>query len=140
MRVLLDTCVILDAMQDRGKFAKFAQMLLIGSAENKFEGCATSKQICDVYYILHKVYHSNEKCKQYLNDLFNVLEVINCSGSSVINAQASNVTDFEDAVLIEGAKEASCDFIVTSNVSDFKNSSLKAMNPEQACSVLGVEL
>ena len=140
MRVLLDTCVIIDAMQDRGKFAKFAQMLLIGSAENKFEGCTTSKQICDVYYILHKVHHSNEKCKQYLSDLFNVLEVVDCTASSVVNAQVSEVSDFEDAVLIECAKEASCDFIATSNLSDFKNSTLKAMNPEQACKVLGVEL
>ena len=140
MRVLLDTCVILDAMQNRGEFAKFAQMLLIGSAENKFEGCATSKQICDVYYILHKVHHSNEKCKQYLNDLFNVIEVVDCSASSVLNAQASEVSDFEDAVLIECAKEANCDFIATSNLGDFKRSALRAMNPEQACKILEVEL
>ena len=139
MRVLLDTCVILDAMQDRGEFAKFAQMLLIGSAENKFEGCATSKQICDVYYILYKVHHSNEKCKQYLSDLFNVLEVVHCTASSVINAQVSEVSDFGDAVLIECAKEARCDFIATSNLNDFKKSRPKAMNPEQACKVLGVE-
>ena len=140
MRVLLDTCVILDAMQDRGESARFAQMLLIGSAENKFEACATSKQICDVYYILHKVHHSNEKCKQYLSDLFNVLEVVDCSASSILNAQASEVSDFEDAVLIECAKESNCDFIATSNMCDFKKSTLKAMNSKQACKVLKVGL
>ena len=140
MRVLLDTCVILDAMQNRGKSTKFAQMLLIGSAENKFEGCATSKQICDIYYILHKALHSNEKCRQCLNDLFEVIEIIDCSAASVINAQFSAVSDFEDAVLIECAKETNCDFIATSNVGDFKKSSLKATNPEHACEVLGLKL
>ena len=140
MRVLLDTCVILDAMQSRGEFAKFAQMLLIGSAENKFEGCATSKQICDVYYILHRAHHSNEICKQYLSDLFNVLEIVDCTATAVVNAQASEVSDFEDAVLIECAKEVACDFIATSNFPDFKKSTLKTMNPEQACKVLGVKL
>ena len=140
MRILLDTCVVLDAMQSRGVFAKFAQMLLIGSAENKFEGCVTSKQICDVYYILHKVHHNNEKCKEYLSDLFNVLEVIDCNASSVINAQISEVVDFEDAVLIECAKEANCDFIATSNLRDFKMSTLKAMNPQETCKFLGMEL
>ncbi len=140
MRVLLDTCVLLDAMQNRGESAKFAQMLLIGSAENKFEGCVTSKQICDVFYILHKVHHSNEKCREYLNDLFNVVEVVDCTAISVINARVSEVSDFEDAVLVECAKDADCDFIATSNLSDFKKSALQAVSAEQACRILGAEL
>ena len=83
MRVLLDTCVILDAMQNRGKFAKCAQALLLATANEVFEGCASSKQLCDVYYILHKVYHNNEECRQVLGNLFDVVEVIDCSSSSL---------------------------------------------------------
>ena len=139
MRVLLDTCVIIDAMQNRGKFAASAQTLLLGSAECKFEACASYKQICDIYYILHKVYHSDTKCREVLDDLFDVVEVVDCSPTSVANARVSAMGDFEDAVLIECAREASCDFIATSNMDDFKKSSLKALDPAQACNVLELD-
>ena len=139
MRVLLDTCVILDAMQNRGKFAKFAQALLVSAANETFEGCASSKQICDVYYILHKVYHSNKKCRDVLANLFDVVEVVDCSSSSVMNARISPVSDFEDAVLIECAKEAGCSLIATSNLSDFKNSEIDTVDPKQACQILGID-
>lgn len=138
-RVLLDTCVILDAMQERGTFAKFAQMLLIASAQGKFNGCTSSKQICDIYYILHKVHHSDTKCRMLLSNLFDVVEVVDCSSSCVLDARVSAVSDYEDAVLVECAKLAKCNFIATSNVSDFKKSNILAVNPKQACEMLGIE-
>lgn len=138
MRVLLDTCVILDAMQERGTFAKFAQMLLLASAQGKFDGCVSSKQICDIYYILHKVHHNDAKCRTLLSNLFDVIEVVDCSPSCVLDARVSLVSDYEDAVLIECAKLAKCKFIATSNVSDFRKSSLPAVNPKQACEMLGI--
>lgn len=140
MRVLLDTCVIIDAMQNRGRFAASAQALLVGSAECRFEACASSKQICDIYYILHRVYHDNAKCKDVLSNLFDVVEVVDCSPAAVAGARISALGDFEDAVLVECAREAGCDFIATSNMADFKNSSLKALDPVQACKFLGIDV
>lgn len=139
MRVLLDTCVIIDAMQNRGRFATSAQALLVGSAECRFEACASSKQICDIYYILHRVYHDDTRCREVLNDLFDVVEVVDCSAAAIVNARISALGDFEDAVLAECAREAGCDFIATSNMADFKKSELKALDPAQACKLLGLD-
>lgn len=140
MRVLLDTCTILDAMQCRGKFASHAQLLLIATAEEKFEGCVSAKQICDLFYILHKVYHDDSKCRESLDDIFNIVEVVDVSASAVINARISPLGDYEDAVLAECAKEADCQLIASSNPADFKKSSVKTLNPAQACKYLDLEI
>lgn len=43
MRVLVDTCVIIDALQSRAPFSEVAQKLFIYSANKQFEGYITAK-------------------------------------------------------------------------------------------------
>lgn len=50
MRVLVDTCVIIDALQSRVPFAEDAQKIFIHSANKHFEGYITAKS--GVRYIL----------------------------------------------------------------------------------------
>ena len=49
MRVLVDTCVIIDALQSRVPFAEDAQRIFIYSANNQFEGYITAKSVTDIY-------------------------------------------------------------------------------------------
>ncbi len=53
MRVLIDTCVIIAALQSRDPFAEAAQKLFIYSANKKFEGYITAKSATDIYYLTH---------------------------------------------------------------------------------------
>ncbi len=43
MRVLIDTCVIVDALQSRKPFDEVAQRIFIYSANQQFEGYITAK-------------------------------------------------------------------------------------------------
>ena len=45
MRVLVDTCVIIDALQSRVPFSEAAQKLFIYSANKQFEGYITAKSV-----------------------------------------------------------------------------------------------
>ena len=45
MRVLVDTCVIIDALQSRVPFAEAAQKIFIYSANKQFEGYITAKSV-----------------------------------------------------------------------------------------------
>lgn len=49
MRVLVDTCVIIDALQSRVPFAEAAQKIFIHSANKHFEGYITAKSVTDIY-------------------------------------------------------------------------------------------
>ena len=42
MRALLDTCVIIDALQSREPFCKSAQTIFLAAANNQFIGCITA--------------------------------------------------------------------------------------------------
>ena len=45
MRVLVDTCVIIDALQSRAPFSEVAQKLFIYSANKQFEGYIQQSQL-----------------------------------------------------------------------------------------------
>ena len=55
MRVLVDTCVIIDALQSRAPFSEAAQKLFIYSANKQFEGYITAKSVTDIYYLTHRL-------------------------------------------------------------------------------------
>ena len=55
MRVLVDTCVIIDALQSRVPFSEAAQKLFIYSANKQFEGYITAKSVTDIYYLTHRL-------------------------------------------------------------------------------------
>ena len=51
MRAVIDTCVIVDALQSREPFCKDAQSIFLLCANRQFEGFLTAKAITDIYYL-----------------------------------------------------------------------------------------
>ena len=43
MRALIDTCIVIDALQSREPFFKEAQEIFLGTANKQFEGFLTAK-------------------------------------------------------------------------------------------------
>ena len=115
MRALLDTCVIIDAMQNREPFCKDAQELFLAAANNLFVGCITAKASTDIYYLMHRHTHSDKTSRDVLNKLFTLFEVADTAGIDCRRAIPSPVSDFEDAVMIETAARTEVDCIVTRN-------------------------
>ena len=139
MRVLLDTCVILDALESRQPFSKDAEELFLAAANNLFTGCITAKASTDIYYLMHRHTHSDKASREVLNKLFSLFEVVDTAGMDCRRAIPSPVLDFEDAVMSETAARTEATYIVTRNLKDFARSPVPVLSPKDFLAALNAE-
>lgn len=74
MKVLLDTCVLIDSLQNREPFSKFSNQILIAAAGCRFAGCISAKSVADIYYLMHRYTHDDRKTRDYAGAALPVLE------------------------------------------------------------------
>lgn len=129
MRALVDTCVIVDALQNREPFAADAQTIMLASANKQFEGFITAKSVTDIYYLTHRLTHSDKDTRNILNRLFILFDVLDTAGMDCRRAIASETADYEDAVMIETALRSGMECIVTRNTKDYTTSPLPVFAP-----------
>ena len=129
MRVLIDTCIIVDALQCREPFFDDAQNILIGNANGEFTGIITAKSVLDIYYIIHRYNHDNIKTKKAVLKLISLLTVCDTTREDIENAILSEMNDYEDAVMAATAMRIHADAIVTRNIKDYKLSRVRVMEP-----------
>ena len=80
MRVLVDTCVIMDAIQNREPFADDAKRIFRAAASNSFAGCITAKLSTDIYYLVHRCTHSDKDTRAILTKLCILFNVVDTMG------------------------------------------------------------
>ena len=129
MRVLIDTCVIMDAVQSREPFAQDAQAILLAAANQRIMGCVTAKEMTDIYYLTHRCTHDREATKTLMGRLGVLLDILDTTQSDVRRALASDISDFEDAVMAETALRERMDCIVTRTLPDFARSPVPVYAP-----------
>jgi len=127
-RVLLDTDVNLDFVLARQPFFVEAKEIFLGLAQNKFEAYIADITAINIYYFGRKEKGRDDTLKE-LEKLLRLVKI--CSVNSTILKKAINspITDYEDAVQHECAVAENLDAIVTRNVKDFKNASVKIYSP-----------
>lgn len=129
MRVLIDTCVIIDALQTREPFAKDAESIFKSAAVQRFSGYLTAKSIADLYYLMHHITHNSQAARDVLSKLLSLFGLLDTTGTDCLKAISSPVTDYEDAVMIETASRESMDIIVTRNLCDYSKSKVRIISP-----------
>ena len=136
MIVLLDTCIIIDVLQDRQPFSEDAKTIFIAVANKQVEACITAKSVADIYYITHRATHSDEKSREILSKLFSLFSVLDTTGDDCKKALFSPITDYEDAVMVETAKREGIDYIITRNIKDYSKSSIEVISPTDFLKIL----
>lgn len=136
MKAVIDTCIIIDALQNRQPFCEDAQKIFLLCANDEFEGFLTAKAITDIYYLTHRQLHNDKATREIIVKLCKLFSVVDTSSLDIINALSSEVSDFEDAVMIESAVRYGVDCIVTRNMKDYSKSSLPIFAPEEFISLL----
>lgn len=131
MRALLDTCVIIDALQSREPFCKNAQTLFLAAANNQFIGCITAKSVADIYYLMRRHTHNDKAARAVLSKLFTIFDVLDTTGMDCRHAIPSAISDYEDAVIAETAVRTESDYIVTRKKRDFQKSGVPIYTPEE---------
>lgn len=130
MKVLIDTCVVMDFLQKREPFAEAAKNIFRAAALDQFLGYITAKAATDIYYLTHRFTRSDKESRHKLNQLLSLVGLLDTSAEDIFHAISSDVTDFEDAVMIETARRTQVDCIVTRNTKDYAKSQISVYTPD----------
>ena len=129
--VFIDTDVIIDFLGDRKPFSKHAAILFLKAQKGEVKLYTSSNSVTITYYILCKTL-SEKTVRELIPKLLKYLEVIPVTERILLQALSSNFKDFEDGVQHACAlTEKSIKHIITRNTKDYKNSLVKAINPEE---------
>lgn len=139
MRALIDTCIIIDALQNREPFADNAQQIFLLAANQKFTGYVTAKSVTDIYYLMHRCTHNDKETRNVLNKLLIIFGIMDTAGVDCRHALISNVSDYEDAVMIETAKRSDADCIITRNAKDYAHADITVYTPNEFIDIINTE-
>ena len=130
MKILLDTNVIIDALQSRTPWAGDAQQIFLLVAANEVTGFITAKAVTDIHYIMHHHLHDEKRTRDALQKLLELFDLLDTTGTDCRKALLAPTTDYEDAVMIETAVRSGIDCIVTRNSKDYSLSSVPVYTPD----------
>lgn len=130
MKLFLDANVILDLILKRQPFFdNIAKIVTV--AENKnYKLCISSVTFVNVNYIACK-FADKKNVLESLKMLRIVFDILSVSETEIDKALYSKFNDFEDAVQHYCALKYNCNYIITRDLKDFKNSEITVMTPTE---------
>lgn len=136
MKVLIDTCVIIDLLQKRDPFFDDAHMIFLAVANNQFEGTISAKSVTDIYYLMHRFLHDDSKTRKALETLFKLVKILDTTELDCKKALLSPISDYEDGLMIETAERTGMDAIITRNIKDYTKSKVQIFSPNDFLKML----
>ncbi|MNQ64751.1 PIN domain protein [compost metagenome] len=130
MRLYLDTNVILDLILNRAPFFDDIARIITLYEMGECELFTSSVSIVNCNYILGK----NIDRKQVIENLKilrSFCSILTVSELEIDKSLNSNFKDFEDAVQYFTCIKNDCNFIITRDLKDFKNSEIPAISPKE---------
>lgn len=129
MRALVDTCIVIDALQECEPFKEDAQAIVLAAANRTFDGFLTAKSVAEIYYLLHRHTHSDAQTRNLLSKLLTLFDLADTEGIDCRRAISSRLSDYEDAIMAETALRSEMDCIVTRNEKDYRASPVPVLTP-----------
>jgi predicted nucleic acid-binding protein len=129
MKIIIDTNVAMDFMTDRQPFSNDAEKVFTFCCSELVEGYMTVNSFCDLHYILHRILHDSEQEKSILSFWLHFIRILDAGEIDCRSALASEIPDFEDAVIASVAGRNEFDYIITRNIRDFVKSPVPAVTP-----------
>ena len=130
MQIMVDTNVVLDVLLNRPAFVQNSATILRAASE-EIQEFITASAVTDIYYIARKELKDSLQTKMLIRNLLQVVHVASVSEVDVWAALDSNWKDFEDSVQNAVAEHQRFDYIITRNPSDYKDSSLPILTPQE---------
>jgi predicted nucleic acid-binding protein len=129
MRVLIDTNVVLDFLQERKPFVENAARLFEQIDAGEIEGVITATTINNIYYILRKS-AGDRVAQDAIAQILTDLTIASVNRDVLERAIALQFADFEDAVQYICGVIHFVDAIVTRDRSGFANATIPVVLPE----------
>ena len=132
MRILIDTNIILDLVQNREPYSENASIIINSCITRENRGYVSSHSLIDLFFILRKDKTVEERKTLILNlcKFFTIIPEENKYFVSICNNHDWN--DLEDGLQMKCAEAENLDYIITRDRENgFKNSPVKTINPEE---------
>lgn len=129
MRILIDTNVVLDALTSREPWKESAERIFLMAANNIVDMYITASSATDIYYLVRKYLHSTKAAKQIMGKLFSLIGILEVKEEDCVDALASAISDYEDAVVEQVARRSGIECIVTRNQKDYEAGLTKIFAP-----------
>ncbi len=130
MKVMIDTNVVLDVLLRREPFFQASYDVLKQSALEQIQGFVSATAATDIFCLLRRALKDPRAAKNGLERLLQLVGSADALGEDVYAAIASNMADFEDALVCAIAERCRMDYIVTRNLRNFDGSPVQALSPE----------
>lgn len=130
MKILADTNVIIDALTSREPWNKSAEKIFLMAANQTIEMYITASSATDIYDLIRKYLHNTEAAKTIMGKLFSFTGILEVRADDCIDALASSINDYEDAVVEKVAHRNDMDYIVTRNIKDYQAGNTKIILPD----------
>lgn len=135
MLIFLDTNVVLDFFLARQPFFVEAKEIFDQIANNKFQVFVSSITVINSFYTIRKE-KGKDVAFRAVTDLLKIVEIAKADKVVLQKALSIDFKDYEDAVQNESAVAENLDAIVTRNIKDFANSTLKIYTPSEFLQII----
>ena len=139
MKILLDTNVIIDALTSREPWNKSAEKIFLMGANHIVDMYITASSATDIYYLLRKFVKDTAQSKQIMSKLYSLIGILDVTAANCVEALASPISDYEDAVVEKVAASKEMDYIVTRNIKDYQEGTVKVILPDDLISMMEEE-
>ncbi len=130
MKIMIDTNVVLDMLQDREPHVEYSAIVLNEAFHRRITGILAGHSLTTINYLLAK-YQNQHLANEKTDWLLAHFEIVSADKPLFLHARTLPINDFEDAVVAALAETAGCDYIITRNMPDFEQSPVSAITPEQ---------
>lgn len=137
-RFLVDTNVVLDVLLDRQPHAERSADIWKAVETRASEGLLAAHAITTIHYLIQKEL-GGAKARRLVSEILRVFRVAAVDGPVIEAALRLPLPDFEDAVTAAAAQLSDCDYVVTRDPKGFRGSPVRALAPEAALPLLGMD-
>lgn len=136
MRVLLDTNIIMDALQERQPFDIAAKKILLLGQSGKIDCCFTANAATDIFFLYSKA-RNMEEANVALGFLLKTYKVVTITHEDCLKALLLPNKDFEDSLVEVCAKNINADYIISRDEEFAKIASeVKVIKPDELISII----
>ena len=139
MSIFVDCDVIIDLLTHREPHFFESAKLFQACQNGKVSLLTSPLVIANIHNIVRKS-KGEKQTREVLKKLLSLIKLTAIYGKIILNALNSTMKDFEDAIQSLSAKPLKCKYIVTRNIKDYKQSTIKAITPTEMNKLLGINM
>jgi len=131
MKILLDTNIIMDALQERTPFDQHAKEILIRGQRGEVTCLLTANAVSDIFYLYSRA-RDSKSAKIALDFILKTYGIVSVDHKDCIEALAFEMDDFEDALALVCAQKEQVEYIITRDEKFSKmQTEIKVINPSE---------